>query len=236
MSPIDDGRSQVQGNEHGEVAELLPWYVNETLEADQVARVDAHLAGCAQCRDDLAACLQFEAAVLDGEGWEPPPGQLERLKTRIAIEAPRGVGEPEPTSWLSTVMAWLTGSTVSPRWVLALQAAAMVVLAILVIQAPGSDRGSAEYDALTSTAVGEASGVDRIDLAFASDVSERDLRGVLSSVGGSIVSGPNALGVYRVEVTAGSMRAALGRLREDARVALATPASATRPRVDGSRE
>ncbi|MBO0749896.1 MAG: zf-HC2 domain-containing protein, partial [Porphyrobacter sp.] len=42
-------------SEHDTVRQLLPWHVNGTLSADETARVDAHIAECAECRDDLAA-------------------------------------------------------------------------------------------------------------------------------------------------------------------------------------
>ena len=57
-------------NEH--VDELLPFYVNATLQEEQREAVEAHLKGCARCRmafrewEDLAGWIQF-AAPLQGQ-------------------------------------------------------------------------------------------------------------------------------------------------------------------------
>ena len=42
----------LKANEHDKVLELLPWFVNGTLSADETGRVETHLAGCAECRED----------------------------------------------------------------------------------------------------------------------------------------------------------------------------------------
>ena len=36
-----------RGSPHDEVQELLPWFVNGTLDTDEAERVEAHLASCA---------------------------------------------------------------------------------------------------------------------------------------------------------------------------------------------
>jgi anti-sigma factor RsiW len=46
---------RLRGSPHEQAQQLLPWYVNGTLEADEAALVEAHLAECAECRADLAA-------------------------------------------------------------------------------------------------------------------------------------------------------------------------------------
>jgi anti-sigma factor RsiW len=35
---------------HDEIETLLPWFVSGGLEAGEAALVEAHLAGCAECR------------------------------------------------------------------------------------------------------------------------------------------------------------------------------------------
>ena len=56
-----------RSDDAGHVADLLPAYVNLTLEDEDVARVRTHLARCPACRDDLAfwtsvAALTIQAA------------------------------------------------------------------------------------------------------------------------------------------------------------------------------
>src|SRR3954463_2666539 len=46
---------RLRGSPHEQAQQLLPWYVNGTLEADEAAEVETHLAECAECRADLAA-------------------------------------------------------------------------------------------------------------------------------------------------------------------------------------
>jgi anti-sigma factor RsiW len=62
-------------SEHDAVQQLLPWHVNGTLTAEETARVEAHLAQCDECRDDLAGerDLAREIALLPldvDEGWQ----------------------------------------------------------------------------------------------------------------------------------------------------------------------
>ena len=48
---------------HIEVRELLPWYVNGTLESDQEKIVRQHLEACIECSDDYAFLSNVDAAV-----------------------------------------------------------------------------------------------------------------------------------------------------------------------------
>ena len=43
--------------------ELMPWYVNGTLSSDEARQVAAHLAECAQCRDELAQLMRLQVEV-----------------------------------------------------------------------------------------------------------------------------------------------------------------------------
>ena len=44
----------LDSEEHRLAQELLPWFVNETLGADEAARVAAHLEQCSRCQTDAA--------------------------------------------------------------------------------------------------------------------------------------------------------------------------------------
>ena len=45
LYPIDDPR-------HSEVADLLPWFANGTLDEDERARVERHLVDCIACKKE----------------------------------------------------------------------------------------------------------------------------------------------------------------------------------------
>ena len=46
---------RLRGSPHEQAQQLLPWYINGTLEADERAMVEAHLSDCADCRADMRA-------------------------------------------------------------------------------------------------------------------------------------------------------------------------------------
>jgi len=48
---------------HIEARELLPWYVNNTLDVDQEKMVHEHLAACTECRVDYAFLCNIDSAV-----------------------------------------------------------------------------------------------------------------------------------------------------------------------------
>src|SRR4051812_531011 len=70
---------------HQRVLELLPWYVNGTLETAERQTVEGHLAGCARCRGELAAARDLARVVKNAESAAPSPHpvQLARLLARL---------------------------------------------------------------------------------------------------------------------------------------------------------
>src|SRR5207302_9534524 len=48
---------------HREVQTLLPWYVTDQLDAADLARVEAHLADCAECQAELSLERHLDAGV-----------------------------------------------------------------------------------------------------------------------------------------------------------------------------
>ncbi|MGI9203137.1 MAG: zf-HC2 domain-containing protein [Woeseiaceae bacterium] len=78
---------------HNEARELLPWYINGTLESDQEAMVREHLNACNECRDDYEFLGNVDVAV-NNSSPAPivPQPPIESFLARIdaAEKAPKG--------------------------------------------------------------------------------------------------------------------------------------------------
>jgi hypothetical protein len=67
----------------------------------------------------------------------------------------------------------------------------------------------------------------QFQVAFTEDMTERELRALLTSVGGTLVGGPSALGIYTVRIDPSSTTpgVALEKLRAHGKVRLAEPSA-----------
>jgi Putative zinc-finger len=80
---------------HESVWLLLPWHANGTLEAAERRLVEDHLAGCPSCREEMARCNAFAAALRDREEIAPSPHPLQLARLMERIEASeRGFDAP----------------------------------------------------------------------------------------------------------------------------------------------
>jgi hypothetical protein len=82
-----------------EIAELLPFYANGTLDAADRARVEAELASCASCADELRELRQIGGALRARAATAPPPSRaLDAALERITA-APPGVASLRTAWW-----------------------------------------------------------------------------------------------------------------------------------------
>jgi anti-sigma factor RsiW len=213
---------------HQEVWELLPWYVNGTLAGQELQRVETHLTLCLACQAELTRCRGLATAVqmADEVAWEPSDEHMARIFARIdAAEAP-----PTPVRrWWQVLQEGLRQgramllSTPSPmRWAFAAQGALVVLLAgMLVWRTPSPPK---LYPTLSSATPEAARVGQQIRLVFADDMTERELRTLLRSVGGTIANGPSPVGAYTVEIVPSApVDSVLAMLRAHQKVRLAEP-------------
>ena len=191
--------------EHDELSELLPWFVTGQLSAEETARVEAHLADCAECQAEVAFEKRLTSEVarlpIDVErGWAQMRGRLEANDD--APPARRGGGR---TAWLGWGLAATFAIVAGVSWLPQTQTRA---------QAP-------EYAALGAAPAADASG--NVVVVFHPDTTERQLRAVLKAGEARIVDGPTAAGGYVLHVDAARKAAALKVLRAQDRVVLAEP-------------
>ena len=185
---------------HHAVQALLPWYLTQRLDSEDVARVEAHLAGCPSCQAELALERRLQAAQplsLEGDAERG----LARMRELIGANAPRRLPIHRP----------------APRWVfsaLAAQFAAIALLAILFVL----PRSSVDpYRALGAPAAAAANAV----VMFKADATEQQIRAALRNSGARIVDGPTASNAYLLSVPSQGHAAAIARLRAQPAVSLA---------------
>ncbi len=156
--------------------DLLPWYVNGTLEGAEREAVARHLETCPRCRDEVAWLARLREQVKEAApGATPGELGLRRLLREVEAEAPA----PRRREW----------------WRPALAAAVVVIViqSVLLVR-PWVDDGAGIVP------LGGSRGGAVIQVEFRPQATEAQIREVLQAVEGTIVDGPGALGVYRVRL------------------------------------
>ena len=167
---------------HENCLQLLPWYLNKTLDASERLAVEAHLEDCAACRDEVVF--------------------LETVQSSARV-----VNQPPIRDRFDEVMARIDSSKIvsfrpSPlvHWLVAGQAAAIfTLLAILLWPAASAPSGSYQTssDDLSSAKLTDAV---VLRVVFDERATEVEMRGLLESIDAQIVAGPNTAGAYTLQV------------------------------------
>jgi len=199
---------------HDDAEELLPWYVTGQLEAAERERVEAHLADCRSCREELVLERRRMQA-LRALSPQVESGWI-RLRERIAVPAPQAV-RPKSTVGQAAAEFW---TALTRPAILAFAAAQTVLLTIAIsffwLSQP-------TYQALGS---GTAPASANLIVMFEAGATERDVRLALRAAHGSIVGGPTATGAYLIHVDPTLRVAALASLQSNRKVQLAQPIDA----------
>jgi anti-sigma factor RsiW len=195
------------GDRHQEVQLLLPWYASARLGAEERAIVEAHLAGCAECRAEFNAEQRLRQAVTqlspDAEqGWEA---------LRAKVSAASAPHRRPRRSWAAAGRAVLRPERL--RWVVAAQFVALLMLGALALPSARP----AEYRAL-----GDAPAVRSGNALamFRPETSEAEMRRSLRASGARLIDGPTEADAYVLEV--GEPKG-LAALRRNPHVTMAEP-------------
>ena len=215
----------LDSEEHCHAQELLPWFVNGTLDDDEAARVAAHVGACSRCLLDAE-----EQARLRSAGAEvAPPGEVDRgwtrLRARIEADAAELAAAPLTPSAARPAASppWLRGAAAAAMpaargrapyrgWraalplAVSLQAVVILVLATALVtlwprsepyRAMGAAPDAAEPNAL---------------VVFSGDATNAQIGAALHAVDAHIVGGPTVTGAYLLRIGAAAP-AALDHLR-----------------------
>jgi anti-sigma factor RsiW len=202
----------MDGDAHRGVPALLPWYASGRLDADEHALVEAHLAGCAHCRAELAWEHQLRAIQ---RAPDVEVGDVERSLAVVHRRLAAHDRAAPATDRAGTRASWLHAHRESWwwRWALAAQFAINVALGAWLLWPP-----VATYHALGSPAPSDAANVI---VRFRADATEAEIRRALRQADAHVVGGPTATDAYLLRVKPERQLGAVAGLRAQPAVLLA---------------
>jgi len=215
-----------------EAARLLPWFATGRIDAEDAARVEAHVATCPVCRADLATQRTLHGLMQSEEKVEhAPQPSLQKLMSRIneldreipmasASAAEAAIALPRPTPARTGMPRWLAAAVV-------VQAVGLGLLGTLLWQHAGGRHAAAEYVTLSTVEVGQET-APRVRVVFVADMTLGGMAALLGALHSDIVGGPTEAGAYTLALRPEtnkpvSVNASLARLRADPRVLFAEP-------------
>lgn len=187
---------------------LIPWVVNASANATERALVTEHVAGCEDCRDELAFQRQLHAQMAAGRvtGAETEAA-LKRMSALIDSEAPSGLRATRRTRWTRMLVAAVV-----------VQAVGLAALLGMISERPRP----ADYQTLSHTEPANPAAVLR--LVAAPSMALGDLQALLARSGVVIVDSPADGVAFGLALRPGTARdAALAALRQSPGVLLAEP-------------
>lgn len=206
-------------SEHRAADAVLPWFVNGTLEGNELAFVEQHLRECARCRREIDLLKQLRIACTIDEPVPDATPAYRRLSERIG-------GGRRLSALADRLRGLLRRWHRAPdwaRWAIAAEFAGIVALAVWVT--PPGGEFAAPYQTLGAPVASTAS-VGTIAVVFLPEIKESELRRIVQNAGARVVDGPTESNAYVLQVPAGHREEVLAVLRADPAVVLAQPLSA----------
>ncbi|HSW08351.1 anti-sigma factor family protein [Aquabacterium sp.] len=204
--------------------ELLPFYVNGSLGAEDREWVDRHVAEHDDARAELAWCRSLQSRLQDEAPAVSASIGLDKAMQRIRSEPARtGLGDR-----IAAFFGLLGVRPVTAFAGLAIMAVqGGVIVSLMQDKRSDADGPITEMRAPQATAVHEG---PMLKLNFAPDAKEAEIRHLLMSVQGHLAGGPGQLGDYFVVVPVGKEAALAEQIRHSPIVQAVTLAPGLPPR------
>jgi len=203
---------------HQTVDRLLPWYVNGTLEGEELGLVERHLAECGRCRHEMDALRVFQAAYAGAEMAPAAERSMGELLCRLH--------EPRPRWWTGWRRRWAglwpfpAAGYQARRWAPWAAAVELAVILVLVGMLLAGRESPTPYRTLGAPEA-PLQAMGRLVVVFEPQLTEAELRRIVLNSGARIVDGPTVEDAYVLEVPVRRQAAALQALRGQHGVALA---------------
>ncbi|MFZ3001450.1 MAG: zf-HC2 domain-containing protein [Undibacterium umbellatum] len=207
---------QSDESDHSQVQDLLPWYANNTLQADEQQLVRAHLQTCTACQDDL----QWQQKLKAGE---PAASTVPNVDRALARLLPKLDGQVQAAKVNNTnnFMAGLRtlftadGKAPARRGMAVMAAQTAVIVGLVAFMAlPRQDDSS--YRVLGS---GERSS-GNIVVVFKPETTVKDIQRIMSINDARIIDGPTVTNAYLLNVDDARLEQSIRELRSEAGIEL----------------
>ena len=184
--------------------DLLPWFVNQTLEPSQQQEVENHLRHCRKCRKEVELLESVREEIKSTPVRPPGKSGLQRLRQSVRQDK-----TIKPYRQLNRKINWRPALAIAASMVIVVQAGLLIY----------SWFGPASMRPLS----GPSTKGTVLQITFSPAATEAQIRDTLQSVGGMFVGGPGALGVYRIRIDAqttdrDAIQKALANLRQKSRI------------------
>lgn len=226
--------NEKSADEHLFIAELLPWYANGTLEPSERAEMDKHLTECADCRFELEQYQQVSASITASteDDWQPSSAHFAQILHTIDAEETAVSANPilKKPSHRPSFWEWLQAQAKAMAWLLAVETAVLAAVVLMLVIPHFGQQAAVEplFQTFSKASSPSITGQARLHIVFAEDISEREIRLLLTSVQGHLVDGPSPLGVYTVALASDiKPDFAIALFRKHPQVRLAEPVAGT---------
>jgi hypothetical protein len=185
---------------HEQVLALIPWVVNGTATAEQVAAARAHVAQCADCRSEYDRQSQLYG-VMHEEGSVVFPAEHSFQKLIARIDAAEDSTQADPAVAAPAASVPRRRAMSGVRVVQWLAAAVIVQAVGLGFSAWLWHSRAPLYETLTQAPVDNHNGA-LVRIRFAPSVTLAELQSVLHAADAQIASGPTDTGLYTLALAA----------------------------------
>jgi hypothetical protein len=228
---------------HRELSQLLPWYVNKTLQGAELKEVENHLSVCLTCKREVIQLQKLAQAVIqEGTLDSAEQASFSRLKKRLhsgqALDLqslPQQVRPEQHKASATGNVSQLSNARkqgwTNTRPALAMAAALLLSLSVLMPRHVVNDMQQGSNFRTLSDAQPGTVNANEIRVVFAEDVDQQQKNTILERVHGQFISdNPTAQGVYTVrldrDIATKHLLDVVELLRKDTNVIFVEPAYA----------
>lgn len=223
---------------HQELSQLLPWYVNKTLQGAELKAVEKHVSVCLTCKREAMQLNRLAQAVIhEGALDSAEKASFSRLKMRLhgsdQAASPNQTSHTGQDKLVSLDKAKLvsdqkTKTRSFDTWSRSgLAMAASVLLAVIVFMPGLVEQQGNDFRTLSDSKQIENVNANEIRVVFAEGIDQQQKNTILERVHGQIIDTPTAQGVYTVrlerDIAAKHLLDVIDLLRKDSKVIFAEP-------------